>query len=97
MYSEQHIQLQQDSASWIFFVKLCFVTSAGALGLGIFLLPVDFWMKGYLLMGALFTVGSTITLSKTLRDQHEAQKLIHKISNAKTEKILKEFEMNGPT
>jgi hypothetical protein len=93
MYNEQNIQ--QDSASWIFFVKLCFAISVGALGFGIFMLPVDIWMKGYLMMGSLFTVGSTITMSKTLRDQHEAQKLIHKISNAKTEKILKEFEING--
>ena len=94
MINDQHIQ--QDSASWLFFVKACFVISVGALGIGIFMLPVDVWMKGYLLMGSLFTVGSTITMSKTLRDQHEAQKLIHKISNAKTEKIHKEFEMNTP-
>lgn len=93
MYNEQGIQ--QDSGSWIFFVKACFVAAVGALGGGIFLLPADMWIKGYLLMGMLFTVGSTFTLAKTLRDQHEAQKLIHKISNAKTEKMLKELEMSG--
>jgi len=59
------------------------------------MMPADMWIKGYLLMGMLFTVGSTFTLAKTLRDQHEAQKLIHKISNAKTEKMLKELEMSG--
>lgn len=93
MMNEQNIQ--QDSASWVFFVKACFVIAVGSLGIGIFMLPVDVWMKGYLMMGALFTVGSTITMSKTMRDQHESQKLIHKISNAKTERILKEFEMGG--
>jgi hypothetical protein len=46
-------------------------------------------------MGTLFTIGSTFSLAKTMRDQHEAQKLIHKISNAKTEKMLKEFEMTS--
>lgn len=93
MYNEQGIQ--QDSSSWIFFVKACFVAAIGAMGGGIFMLPADMWIKGYMLMGMLFTVGSTFTLAKTMRDQHEAQKLIHKISNAKTEKMLKEFEMSG--
>ena len=93
MYNEQGIQ--QDSSSWIFFVKVCFLCAVGAMGGGIFMLPADMWIKGYMLMGMLFTVGSTFTLAKTMRDQHEAQKLIHKISNAKTEKMLKEFEMSG--
>lgn len=93
MFNEQGIQ--QDSSSWIFFVKACFFIAIASLVAGIVFMPVDWWIKGYLAMGTLFTVGSTFSLSKTLRDQHEAQKLIHKISNAKTEKMLKEFEMSG--
>jgi hypothetical protein len=42
-------------------------------------------------MGTLFTVGSSITLSKTMRDEHEASKIINRIKDVKTEKILKEF------
>lgn len=93
MYNDQGIQ--QDSASWIFFVKINFFLALLTLGGGIFFMPIDWWIKGYLVMGSLFAIGSTFTLAKTLRDQHEAQKLIHKISNAKTEKMLKEFEMSG--
>ena len=68
---------------------------ASALVAGIIFMPVDIWIKGYLSMGTLFTIGSTFSLAITMRDQHEAQKLIHKISNAKTEKMLKDFEITS--
>jgi Uncharacterized protein conserved in bacteria len=55
-------------------------------------LPADLWVKGFLLMGLTFTVGSAFSLAKTLRDDYEAQKLINRIHSAKTEKILKDFE-----
>ena len=42
-------------------------------------------------MGTLFTVGASITLSKTMRDEHESQKIINRIKDVKTEKILKEY------
>jgi hypothetical protein len=33
-------------------------------------------------------------MTKTMRDQSEADKLIKKISNAKTERLLKEYELS---
>ena len=41
-------------------------------------------------MASIFTIGSTFTLAKTLRDQHEATKLTKKIDDIQTEKILRE-------
>ena len=41
-------------------------------------------------MGLTFTVGSTISLTKTQRDLHEAKKLISKVEEARVEKILAE-------
>jgi len=83
--------IQANSASWLFFVKATFVVSVTAMGIGIFSSPCDLWVKGYMAMGTLFTVGSSITLSKTLRDEHESKKIINKINEVKTEKILKEY------
>ncbi len=85
--------IQKDSASWVFFVKVSFAISMATMLVGIFFIPVDWWIKGYLVMGTLFLTGSTITMAKTLRDQAEADKLIKKISNAKTERLLKEYEL----
>ncbi|MEY2863924.1 MAG: hypothetical protein RLY58_1631 [Pseudomonadota bacterium] len=86
--------IQRDSNSWLFFVKVSFALSMAAMLAGIFFMPVDWWIKGYLVMGTLFLTGSTITMTKTIRDQSEADKLIKKISNAKTERLLKEYELN---
>ena len=48
-------------------------------------------MKGYMGLCALFLVSTSITLSKTLRDEHENQRLINKISEAKTKQLIKEY------
>lgn len=82
---------QLNSSSWMFFVKASFAISLLAMAIGIFFLPTDLWVKGYLAMGTIFLVGSTFTLSKTLRDEFEANKLINKIHDAKTEKMLREY------
>jgi hypothetical protein len=83
---------QLNSPSWLFFVRLCFVASASALGLGIFFMPTDLWVKGYMAMGTLFVVGSTFTFAKTVRDEFEAKKLINRIQDAKTERMLKDYD-----
>ncbi len=84
--------LQQNSSSWLFFVKASFVIAVFAMGIGIFFLPTDLWVKGYMAMGTLFVIGSTFTLAKTLRDEFEGKKLINKIQDAKTEKMLREYD-----
>jgi hypothetical protein len=42
-------------------------------------------------MGLYFTVSSAFGLAKTLRDAHESSRIVAKISEAKTEKMLREF------
>ncbi len=73
--------------TWISFLFAFLSTSAG-----IAYLPADLWIKGFLIMGMFFTVGSAFTLSKTIRDDHENGKMINRITNAKTERVLKEYE-----
>ncbi len=84
--------INQNTAAFRFQVWTSFALSFGLMLVGICYLPVDLWIKGYLMMGTVFTVASCFTLAKTLRDDHEAGKLINRITGAKTEKILKEYE-----
>jgi len=86
------ILAQRDSASWLFFVRAAFGISLASTITGLLYLPVDMWVKGYMAMGLFFTIGSTITLSKTLRDEHEAKRLLNRIAEAKTSKLLKEYD-----
>lgn len=80
-----------DSPSWILFVKLSFACALGGMLFGVAIMPVDIWVRGYMILGTLFLTGSAFTLSKTLRDQFEAAKLINKLAQARTEKLLKEY------
>ncbi len=81
---------QDHSQAWIVQVWASFIISVSATVLGIIFLPVDAWVKGYMGMGLGFTVGSTIQLSKTQRDIHEATKLTTRIEEARVEKLLSE-------
>lgn len=81
-----------DSPSWIFFVKVSFACALGGMLFGVVMMgEVPIWMRGYLILGTLFLTGATFTLSKTLRDQFEASKLINQLAQARTEKLLKEY------
>lgn len=83
--------IQQDSPAWQMCVKVCFGVAVFAMAIGITFLPTDPWMKGYLAMGYLFSLAMAFSLAKTIRDAHEANKLLHKVSEAKTQKILREY------
>jgi hypothetical protein len=78
------------SQAWVVQTWLAFMLSVGSLSLGIFCLPVDAWVKGYMGMGTLFALGSTASLSKTVRDLHEAKQVTARIDEAKVEKLLAE-------
>ena len=88
-----HMETQKDTAAWIFQVWASFVLAMAASILGILYLPVDNWVRGYMTMAMLFTVGSSFTLAKTVRHNHEAKKIINRLTDAKTEKLLREFEV----
>lgn len=84
-------RMYSDSASWILFTKVSFLVSLTGMSIGISMLPLEIWAKGYLGMGLFFLVNSTICVSKTLRDKHEFDRIINRVEEAKTEKILKEY------
>ena len=81
---------QVHSTGWVIQAWASFALSIAAMTVGIVNLPVDNWVKGYMGMGLMFTVGSTISISKTTRDVHEAKRLIAKVDEARVEKLLSE-------
>ena len=80
------------TGAWVIQCWLSFVLAVAVTGFGIFHLPVDGWQKAFLGMGMLFTVGSTFTLSKTVRDQHEQESLTARIDEARVTKLLAEVD-----
>ena len=78
------------SAAWVMQTYISFAVSLTALGIGIAYLPVDDWMQAFLAVSALYAVTSAISLSKTLRDQHEARQVVARVDEAKLERLLTE-------
>lgn len=44
------------------------------------------------MISSLFLVFSTITMSKTIRDKHESDRLHNRISEARTTKIIRDMD-----
>ncbi len=76
------------SSAWVTFTYANMVGSLVLTLGGLFFLPLDLWIKGYMLMGVAMLTSSTVILTKTLRDQQEATKLVSRIEEAKTERLL---------
>lgn len=87
-------ELRRDTPAWIAQIWISFVLAVTAAGVGIAYAPVDVWIKAYLGMAFLFALGSSFSLSKTIRDNHEGRKLLNRLTDAKTEKLLRDFEID---
>ena len=61
------------SAAWVTQTYISFAVSMSAFGVGIAYLPVRRLDAGFLAVAGLYAVTSAISLSKTVRDQHEAR------------------------
>lgn len=79
---------QPHSAAWVSFTYASFFAAAAMVAGGILFLPLDLWAKGYLGMGMVMLVQSCITMTKTVRDVHEASRLVNRIEDARTERLL---------
>jgi len=79
---------QKDTAAWILQVWVSFILATSGTGIGIIYLPVDNWVKSFMGMGLTFSVGSAFTLAKTIRDNHESERITAKLDEAKVEKLL---------
>jgi hypothetical protein len=90
MNNQQYTNASGHTNAWIAQTWISFVIAFSATMGGIVYLPVDAWVKGYLGMGMLFSVGSTVNLAKTTRDLAESRRIISRIDEAKMEKLLAE-------
>jgi hypothetical protein len=76
------------SPAWVVFTYVSFAAALAMVVVGIILMPIDLAMKGYLAMGVIMLIQSCVTLTKTIRDNDEAGKLVNRIEDAKTERLL---------
>ena len=55
-------------------------------------LPVEPWPRAFLGLGTLFLTTSTFSLAKCVRDAQETQSVVHRLDEARVEKILAEHD-----
>ncbi len=87
--------VQSNTSAWLSFTFVQFGAAALMAGLGIWFMPVDIIIKGYMMMANVFLVGSSFTLAKTIRDEHEARRFATRLDEARTEKLLMEVSRGG--
>jgi hypothetical protein len=88
--------MHSDSPAWSLYCCVSFAVAAAMMGIGISIMPGETWVRAYFAMSAMLLTGSTFTLAKMLRDRHEAQRLHQRIEEAKTEHLLKTYELKPP-
>lgn len=65
------MRLAKDTPAWILQVWAAFIISTLGTGAGIYYLEGNSWQKAFVGMGYVFSVSSTFTLAKTIRDNLE--------------------------
>jgi hypothetical protein len=80
----------RNSQAWNLFTYAAFIIAASMMAGGIYFLEATFAAKGFYSMAAIMLVHTSVSITKTLRDNEEAAKLINRIEDAKTEKLLME-------
>ena len=82
--------IDKPTNSWSLFTYLQFVVAATMMAGGIYSLDASFAAKGFYAMAAIMLVSSTATITKTIRDVEESDRMHNKIEDAKTERLLAE-------
>ena len=81
--------VERPTGAWVNFSYASFAASILMVAGGIAALPLDWWVRAYFAMGMVMVVQSCFTLSKNIRDVHEASRMINRIEEARTEKLLR--------
>lgn len=86
---------QPDSGAWVAFTHVSFAASVAMVALGVLFLPVGLATRGYMAMGVMMLVRSSITVAKTARDRHEGTRLHKRIEEARVEEPLAKAERSA--
>jgi len=84
--------VQRDSNAWKSFTMASFVVAASMMAGGIYFLEASFAAKGFYAMSAIMLVHTSISITKTLRDAEEANRMINRVEEAKTERLLMDMQ-----
>lgn len=71
---------------------ISFSVSIGSIALAIAYLPADPWVRAFLCIAVLYTVTSTFTLAKCIRDRQEMDQVTNRVDQARLDKLLAQHD-----
>lgn len=83
---------QKPTSAFYAQAAISFAVALGSVLLGVCYLPVSSWMRAFLALGLLFVVTSAFTLAKCIRDQQEANSVVHRVDEARLERFLADYD-----
>ena len=86
--SANPIYTNKDSNAWKMFTIVSFGVASVMMAGGIYFMEASFAAKGFYAMAAIMLVHTSITITKTIRDDVEADRFLNRVEEAKTEKLL---------
>lgn len=78
----------RSTGAWKAFTVAGFIVAAGMMAGGIYFLEASFAAKGFYAMAAIMPAHTSVTITRTLRDEEEAARFINRIEDARTERLL---------
>ncbi|MEM6902502.1 MAG: YiaA/YiaB family inner membrane protein [Pseudomonadota bacterium] len=84
--------MMEHSKAWVQYSYLQFGIGLIMALFGIFKMEMGSWFQGYMAMTLVFMIGSTVNLTKILRDNHESESTVYRMEQAKTAKLLRELD-----
>lgn len=83
---------QQSTAAFYGQAVASFAVALAATAIGIARLDADAWVRAFLGIAVLYLVTSAFTLAKVIRDRQEAGQIVHRVDQARLEKLLAEHD-----
>ena len=82
----------KNTSAFFAMAGISFAVALLGLLLAVLYIDADPWAKAFLGLGTLFLVTSSFTLAKCVRDNQESQSVVHRLDQARVDRLLAEHD-----
>ncbi|MEU6893753.1 YiaA/YiaB family inner membrane protein [Streptomyces sp. NPDC046557] len=87
---------QQNTGAYYGQAVASFAIALAAVGLGIYNMDADGWVRAFIGIAVLYLTTSAFTLAKVIRDRQEVTQIVSRVDQARMEKIMAEYDPFSP-
>jgi hypothetical protein len=82
----------KNTAAFFAMAGISFAVALLSLLMAVLYLDAEPWAKAFLALGTLFLTTSAFTLAKCVRDNQESQSVVHRLDQARVDRLLAEHD-----